>query len=413
MAAGEAREHEAEVLDSFYGTFPYPWRPMRLDRLTDPDLHAALVCQDLGDYTATRLRPDGDIWVAGCGTNQALITALRFPNARVLGTDASAEVLRVCGENARQLGVTNLSLRQEGLSQAAYHAQFDLVICTGVIHHNPDPPACLARLAEALRPDGVLELMVYNTFHRQEPMAFQGALRLLGNGRDTHAARLEMARRLADSIPLGSLLAQRLAAFDGPVEAWADMWINPCEHSYTVDTLWDMASSCGLHVEAPIADTFSESGEGGLWHLDFGDADLQESFDTLADRARWQVVNQLLLDCSPMLWFYLTPESGRRVTEAERSEAFLTTTFVRTAATRQGFMAVPDGGYRKLDRVNPFPVGRPSEAVKDVFEAVDGVRTMGHILGALGREVSPDSTHRLRMQLATSRFPFLRTVEKA
>ena len=50
------------------------------------------------------------MWVAGCGTNQAVITALMFPGARVLGTDLSEASLEGARRNADQLGVANLEL---------------------------------------------------------------------------------------------------------------------------------------------------------------------------------------------------------------------------------------------------------------------------------------------------------------
>jgi SAM-dependent methyltransferase len=412
MERGTLGSHEEQVLDAFYGAFPYPWRPMRFDTFTDPAFYANLASQDLGDYSLSRIGPGCDIWVAGCGTNQALIVALRFPEANVLGTDASAMTLEMCAEYAKQIGVKNLTLKQEGVSQATHTNKFDYVICTGVIHHNPDPAACLARLRQALRPDGVLELMVYNTFHRQEPTAFQKALRLLqGDGSDLPAERrLQLARRLADSIPPGNLLARGLALFDGPSDAaWADTWINPCEHSYTVDELWDMARNCDLEIEAPVVNQFDQVDDSCFWHLSFDDAELQDNFDALDDPTRWQVVNQLLLDRSPMLWFYLVPKSARRrVTEAERSEAFLNTVFARHDVKRQGFVLNPQGGYRPLPRPTPVPAGPPPEAAASVFAATDGTRTMREVLTGLGIEIEPWRVHQLRLQLTTTQLPFLR-----
>jgi len=404
-----------EILDEFYGAFPYPWRPMRFDVLADPTFHSQFLCQDLGDYHGDRFPGVRSVWVAGCGTNQALITALRFPQAAVLGTDASARSLEICAENAASVGVTNLILEREGIADATHHDRFDYVVCTGVIHHNPDPEKCLARLASALRPRGVLELMVYNAFHRLAPAAFQAAMRVFegaASGRRAQADRLDLARRLAAAVPGGSVLAADLSGDDSPsAEAWADTWINPCEHGYTVDELWVMAQDCGLHLETPTPSRFGEvAGSAGSlgWSLDLRDADLRERYEALDDRARWQTANLLLHDRSPMLWFYLTPTAaGPRVSEAGRAEAFLSTAFRRNRTERHGFVLHGSGAYRKVSRATPFPVGQPSAEVLSVHDAADGRRPMREVFHELGLECDAGTANRIRLQLTTSAHPFL------
>ena len=403
-----------KILDDFYGTFPYPWRPMRLDVLADPEFPSRFLRQDLGDYRGERIQRVRSIWVAGCGTNQALITALRFPEAEVLGTDASARSLEICAENAAAVGAGNLTLTQEGIASAGYENRFDYVVCTGVIHHNPEPEKCLARLAAALRPTGVLELMVYNRFHRLGPTAFQAAMRVFEDDPHTtgrQADRLDLAGRLAAAVPKGSVLATDLADYDNPSDAaWADTWINPCEHSYTVDGLWAMADGCGLVVQTPTPSGLGDAAtvDAG-WFLDLADADLRARYAALPDRARWQAVNLLRHDRSPMLWFYLTPAAaGPRVSEAERAEAFLSTVFRGERTERRGFVLDGAGGYRAVPRATPFPSGAPPEDVRGVHDAVDGRRTMREIFSELGLDQTRDAVNRARVRLTTSAYPFLR-----
>ena len=409
-----------QVLDGFYGTYPYPWRPMRFDVLADPRFYPRFLHQDLGDYAGARFPDPKSIWVAGCGTNQALITALRFPQADVLGTDASENSLRICGENAASIGLANLTLRQEGIAAARYESRFDYIICTGVIHHNPDPSQCLARLAAALRPRGVLELMVYNAFHRHAPAAFQAALRVFGDdprqasGTLSQADRLDLARRLAAEVPPGSILAADLAAdYDNPSEAaWADTWINPCEHGYTAQGVSSMAAGFGLRIETTTPAGFAEvSGAQGAagWYLPFTDPDLRARFNALDDQARWQAVNLLRYDQSPMLWFYLTrADDGPRVTDAERAELFLATVFRRNRTERGGFILDDaTGGYRRVTRATPFPIGEPPDTARAVYQAAPG-RVMREVLDDLGIDPAPDVVHRLRVELTTTAYPFLR-----
>ena len=163
----------------FYGRFNYPWLPLVLPVIQDPTFIPRFVCQEIGDFSGLRIPADGEIWVAGCGTNQAVLTALRFPGAKVLGTDVSTRSLDVARRTANQLGLTNLDLKEASLNDPCDKDRFDHVICTGVIHHNANPEIPLASLARALKPSGVLELMVYNYYHRTQTTAYQKAIRIL------------------------------------------------------------------------------------------------------------------------------------------------------------------------------------------------------------------------------------------
>src|SRR5688572_11569373 len=77
----------AELIDEsntrFYERFPFPWRPAKFDFLVDPDFQTVMFNQNIGDWEGHTLPEKPSIWVAGCGTNSALITALTFPKATV------------------------------------------------------------------------------------------------------------------------------------------------------------------------------------------------------------------------------------------------------------------------------------------------------------------------------------------
>ncbi|WP_407780142.1 class I SAM-dependent methyltransferase [Actinophytocola sp.] len=405
--------HENTV-SSFYGMFPYPWRPMFFDTISDPAFHETFVRQEVG---RSDTGPFADIWVAGCGTNQALITALRFPLARVLGTDVSAESLAICAENAGKVGVTNLRLEQQGITHSGHDREFDLVICTGVVHHNPEPERCLRRLAAALRDDGVLELMVYNRFHRVESSAFQEALGILLPGDDSdHRARLASARALAGSIRVESTLTQSLRAMaDSPEPDWADVWTNPCEKSYDVRTLSRLAGECGLLLEAPKVNAIDKANNLFRWTLDLADTGLRDRFCALPDEARWQLVNLLHLNRSPMLWFYLRPDrnGAGRVSDVDRNRLFLDSVLDRPTAVKRRYLLGDDGGYTLDPRATPVRKLPAPAAVRDIWEQVDGTRTGREIFAETGRGMDFNSVYEARVMLTTPEFPHVTLVPPA
>ena len=94
--------------------------------------------------------------MAGCGTSQAAKVALRWPRAQVIGIDVSTTGIEETEKLKRKHRIENLELRQLPLERATELGRsFEYVICTGVLHHLPDPDTGLRALHDALAPDGV------------------------------------------------------------------------------------------------------------------------------------------------------------------------------------------------------------------------------------------------------------------
>src|SRR6267378_4403520 len=224
----------------FYGDFPYPWPPMVFESVADASLFRQMLAQDVGDWSSEFLPGKAmRIWVAGCGTNQAVFTALKFPNATVVGSDLSAPSLELAERSAKNLGLQNLTLRRESL--------------------NEDPAAPLAKLATALRPTGILELMVYNRYHRTGTTAFQNAIRILTHGSTDFRAQFPIAKGVISALGGDGLMAMSLKESMGwPDAAFADMWLQPVEHSYTVESLNALLTRCDLVLVGPCVNQFEK-----------------------------------------------------------------------------------------------------------------------------------------------------------
>jgi SAM-dependent methyltransferase len=107
------------------------------------------------------LSVEAELLVAGCGTGrEAAYYAMRFPEARVSAIDVSASSLAIAAERCAGLGIDFrlLDLNQVG----SLGRKFDLIICSGVLHHLPDPEAGWAALTNILNPGGVMKLMLYS-----------------------------------------------------------------------------------------------------------------------------------------------------------------------------------------------------------------------------------------------------------
>ncbi|MDI1477241.1 amino acid adenylation domain-containing protein [Polyangium sp. y55x31] len=399
-----------DMVGDFYSRFPWPWNSSKFETLTDPDFEAVMVSQEVGDYQHRALPREPSIWVAGCGTNQALLTALRFPRARVLGTDLSTKSLEICAASAAELGVTNLELKLESINDAPYEGAFDHVVCTGVIHHTYDPAHALSRLSRAMKPDGLLELLVYNRFHRTITSAFQKAIRIMTRGLSAHDHAV--AKRLAAGFALDNTMARFISRHrDWEESDFADLLINPVEHSYTVDSLAEMAEGCQLELVRPCISLYAKyRAESIFWEMSFSDADIQRLYDKMPDLERWRVSNLLMHEKSPMLWFYLqrkdTPRPRR--SEQELNAAFLQTRFERAVTEQRSYIRGPDGHFRASPKSIRYPTAAPDDAVRPIYERFDRSRIMGEVFTELGIDPSFANVQRARLYLTIPAFPYLR-----
>jgi SAM-dependent methyltransferase len=417
LALTDSSQQVDQINKGFYGRFNYPWTPSHIPGYP-PDIAALFLNQDIGFYRHTRISPGARIWVAGCGTNQALFTALRFPQAEVIGTDISTPSLEVCEQNARQLGIRNLQLQDISLNDITYEEQFDYIICTGVVHHNARPAATLSRIAAALKKNGILELMVYNYYHRLLTTACQKAVREFYDTSEDIDIDLDLwlIKKMMKGYHSDSLMMGFLASQTQTQEAeMADRLLQPVEHSYTIASLEKLAGQCNLEFLNHCLNQFDVNTDTLNWNVRFNDPELQSLYDRMPDIKRWQIGNLLLFNKSPMLWFYFqrTDSPLKRRTEREICEEFLNTTFRRNSFPVRNRVLHQPESHPADDRIITYPVPeipRDPSAYK-VFDATDGRKKMKDIFNHLNIVPSFSNVQEVRLRLATSVFPYLLSVE--
>jgi SAM-dependent methyltransferase len=237
----------AEQVRSFYDRHPYPppiddldgYRRRWDDGRRRADHHLF--------WPARPYREDPSILIAGCGTSQAAKHALRWPKARVTGIDVSATGVSFTEALKRKHDITNLEVRQLSLERAAeLEMTFDQIVCTGVLHHLPDPPAGLTALRDVLAPGGAMHLMVYAPYGRTGIYMVQDFCRRIGI-RPVEEEMPELVAALGAlpaEHPLAMLL--RRAPDFRNAAALADALLHPQDRAYSVPQLFDLVRSCGL-----------------------------------------------------------------------------------------------------------------------------------------------------------------------
>lgn len=180
-----------------YEGWPYPtWE--RVTRVPGDTLARRIAA--LGP-DAPLIPDDARILVAGCGTGRetALLVA-RAPNARITAMDLSSASLAYARARHAAIGTTNVEFVQRDLATAADDGPiYDYINSTGVIHHLPDPEADWAVLARALKPGGVMGIMVYSKLARMRIRAAQRRVSdLIGQPVSDDLLREARARLIAE-----------------------------------------------------------------------------------------------------------------------------------------------------------------------------------------------------------------------
>lgn len=246
--SGQPAAESADPIARFYNQHPYPPPVADLDDYRD---RWARPARRRAEYHLVfpggRFREDLDVLVAGCGTYQAARHALRWRGGRVLGIDVSTTSVHHTEELRRRYELENLEVLRFPIERIGeLDRRFDLIVCTGVLHHLADPDAGLRALRAVLKPGGAMQIMVYAPYGRTGVSMMQEYARLLGIGTSEQEIR-DLAETLVEiprDHPMDPLL--REAPDFRRLDALADALLNPRERTYSVPELLDYVERNGL-----------------------------------------------------------------------------------------------------------------------------------------------------------------------
>lgn len=190
-----------------------------------------------------------DVLFAGCGTGAKAITyTIGYgPKARVLAIDLSLASLAHAKRMAERYGVTHQieCVRADLLRLPDLERSFDIVECSGVLHHLDDPVAGGRALVSRLRPGGIAHISLYSERSRRELLHLRAREDFPGVDASRDAMRAFRWRVIHDDpqsierrIPL------RWDFFD--LSRCKDLIFHPLEHRYTVPGLARFLDAVGL-----------------------------------------------------------------------------------------------------------------------------------------------------------------------
>lgn len=210
-----AGDRRTEAVRDFYTETPFPNYPPKASLNW---LRARASGSEFAQMLDAAIPHDARIVEVGCGTGQMSLFLARGER-QVIGADLTRASLLLAADAARRFGIERVSFVETDLTQPALRrGAFDVVYCSGVLHHTPDPRASFARIAQLARPGGMIVLGVYNTVARL-PLRMRRAV-----------ARLTRERW----IPFDPVLRDRTSEPERRAAWLRDQYRHPEEHRHSL-----------------------------------------------------------------------------------------------------------------------------------------------------------------------------------
>ncbi|PYQ02842.1 MAG: hypothetical protein DMF82_14860 [Acidobacteria bacterium] len=262
-AAGDV----TETIKAFYEENPFP----NYEGTEDVgSLIEKSVARGFPEMLNRSIRPNTTVLEVGGGTGQ-LGNFLSIANRRVLSTDLCLNSLRLAQRFRDANGLRNVTFAQMNLFRLPLQPErFDVVICTGVLHHTADPRGGFMALVPLVKPGGHVLVGLYNRYGRVKTR-FRRALARWGG---------ERVAALDPYIKEYRVMRDKRRAW------FMDQYRNPHESLHTMDEVLGWFDEAGIRFVRAVPSTvlgsrFSLEYRGSLFEEESRGSHLDRFFSQL------------------------------------------------------------------------------------------------------------------------------------
>jgi len=186
----------------------------------------------------------GTMLVAGCGTGRTVVQAgAVFPNIEITAIDISKRSLAYAMRMSEEKELKNVSfLHGDIMDLEKLNQNFDVIECSGVLHHMADPVEGWRKLLARLNPGGRMMICLYSTKARKAVKAIRAYIAEKGYESDPDSIRALRTDVLAHEKLEG---IQRSLDFYTLSET-RDLLFHVQETTYTLSQLKEILDDLGL-----------------------------------------------------------------------------------------------------------------------------------------------------------------------
>lgn len=188
------------------------------------------------------------ILVAGCGSGQEPIElAITLPSSTITALDLSKTSLSYAMRKAREIGVTNIQFGQADILELQYsEVKYDIIVCSGVLHHMKDSEHGLDALLNCLKPGGMMQIGLYSELARHSVVAARKFI--VEQGYSVSEQDIRRCRHDVLALPSGHpvLDVTRWGGDFNSISACRDLLFHVQERRFTLSELGKIFDSRGL-----------------------------------------------------------------------------------------------------------------------------------------------------------------------
>ncbi len=275
-------QHTTREVADFYQTSPFPnYQGFENKASLTRVIFENQFLNDLKNHIGLNKK----IVEVGSGTSQLSLALATGTNNFVLAMDPTIHSLKIGRDFARKNNINNVVfLNADLFADPIENGFFDVVWCSGVLHHTSDPEKGFEIISEWVIDDGLIIIGLYNSFGRLRTNIRQIIFRLFGKS--------NFAKRIVSKMD--PYLRRELSA-EKKQAWWRDQYEHPIETKFTIEDVmrWfdqnnveflgsipcatfesdlksikDMRGDRGTYVTrlyAQLGMVFSTSAEGGLF----------------------------------------------------------------------------------------------------------------------------------------------------
>ncbi|ABM77032.1 Hypothetical protein P9303_02771 [Prochlorococcus marinus str. MIT 9303] len=203
------------------------------------------------------------VLIAGCGTGNQVINASRYKNAQITAIDLSRPSLAYAIRKAEGYNMNNVSFKIiDILHVANLKATFDIIECSGVLHHMEDPGKGISALKSQLAHGGYIKLALYSEIARQQIVEARNQIKQLGFKSTPNGIR-DFRQQVFQG---------QLKELSGLSKIWVDFYsLSECrdlcfhvqEHRFTAESIQHLLDTqglifCGFMLPKTIRSSYQE-----------------------------------------------------------------------------------------------------------------------------------------------------------
>lgn len=284
ILTSEILEETVTTVTDFYEISPFPnYNGFETDVDFSAHMRRNSFLKELKDFVGF----NKDFIEVGSGTSQLSVFIASGSNNRVVALDPTLPSLKLGQEFASSAGVNNVTfLNADLFDDPIKPSSFDVVWCSGVLHHTRDTKKGFEVIVKWCRPNGIVIIGLYNRYSRLFTQIRKILFKMLGKG--------EIAKKLVmfldpylrnNAISEEKTTAWFRDQYDHPVERTHSLcevldWfkqndiefmgsIPNCNFEETDEKLDEMSGNSGTRarrIASQIKQLFStHGGEGGLF----------------------------------------------------------------------------------------------------------------------------------------------------